>query len=621
VDGAFRVGTWLVQPKLNSISSGEAAVRLEPKVMEVLVCLASRPGEPVSKETLLKTVWPDTFVSDDVLTRSISELRRALNDDARSPRFIETIAKRGYRLLAPAQPVLQSPAAPVPAWRQISSPSKRPRPRRSAAAFAGVALGFALLLAFGISARRQRLVAQKPLPTIRSLAVLPLQNLSGDPAQEYFADGMTEELITELSRASALRVISRTSVMRYKKTDKSLPQIARELGVDAVVEGSVLRSGDRVRITAQLIYAPTDSHLWAQSYEREMKDVLALQSEISGAIVKQVQTQLSVQPSLMPPAPSKPTVDPRAYEAYLKATHYWAKYTGPDLDKSRRYFEQAIKFDPNYSRGYSGLGDVYLSLVSSDLLPDTDLRKVEFLEIKAMQLDPSLAEPHEAMTWVRLYRWDLAGARQEAERALVLNPSDPDAHVAYLWCLLLQGKLNHAVPDLQKIRQLDPASPPFLASLGSILDSAQRFDEALQLCREAVDFQHDFGLAHWCVGRAYIGKQQPDRAISEFRQALAAGDMPYFRRDLALAQAALGNRRPALEVIRQFEAKKDGSLDYEIATLQAVLGNNEAALNRLEMVYSRHGRKLVFASLEPAFEPLHSDLRFRDLVRRVTLSR
>ena len=295
----FRVGPWLVRPSLNTISQNGTSNRVEPKIMGVLVCLAEHTGEVVPKEKLLQAVWPDTFVSDDVLKRSVSELRHVFGDDAHESRVIETIPKRGYRLMVDVKSAngkdpahLATMAAPA---TEAELPQVQPviRKWRSGLLTIGiVVLVGGLLLAFNVAGIRERLVGRSG-PPIRSLAVLPLQNLSGDPSQEYFSDGMTEELITELSRLSSLRVISRTSVMRYKNSNKPLAEIARELGVEGIIEGSVLRSGERVRITAQLIYAPQDKNIWAQSYEQGMQDVLSLQSRVAGAIAEAIRLQMT----------------------------------------------------------------------------------------------------------------------------------------------------------------------------------------------------------------------------------------------------------------------------------------------------------------------------------------
>ena len=617
VSGDFRVGPWIVRPSLNTVSQNGTNTRLEPKVMEVLVCLASQAGEPVSKEVILKTVWPETFVSDDVLIRSISELRRVFDDDAKDPRFIQTIPKRGYRLVAPVELADGSSAGYAAA--HSGHPAEGGSQRTKWIAGGVVLIALALIMGFlfvgNVGGVRDRLLGRGAAPAIHSVAVLPLENLSGDPGQEYFADGMTEELITELSRSSALRVISRTSMMRYKKTDKSLPQIARELGVDAVVEGSVLRSGDRVRVTAQLIYAPKDFHLWAQSYEREMKDVLILQGEIASAIATQVQAQLTSGTRASPP-----TVDPKAYEAYLKGAYYWSRYTGPDVNLSIEYFQQAAALDPSYARAYSGLGDAYLTLVTLDLVPPAKLQEAESLERKAMQLDPSLAGPHVGLAWIKIQSWDAPGGEQEAERALELDPNNLDAHIVQMWALLLRSSPKSSMPDWRQVRQLDPVSPPSLASVGSLLVSSRMFDDGLELCHEAVELEPDFALGHWCIGRAFLGKKQPDRAIPELRQAVAkAGEISFFRGSLGEAYAAAGNRDAVLGMIADFQSKKDPRLYYEIATLEAALGNGEAALNWLDKAYKQHNRKLAFMSLESAFDPLRSDPRFQDLLGRVGL--
>ena len=314
MNNGFRVGPWLIQPSLNTISQNGTSTRLEPKVMEVLVCLSRRAGEAIPKEELLQTVWPNTFVSDDVLKRSISELRRVFEDDAHQSRIIETIPKRGYRLVAPVERVngsAQVTSSPVSVETRSSPMTCSNAPllgmvsiildcfhRRSAWTFVAVSVGCLLLLAFGFmlsldgGGLRDRLLGNKN-PSIHSIAVLPLQNLSDDPKQEYFAEGVTDALITDLAQITALKVVSRTTVMRYGPPDKPLPQIAHELNVDGIVEGTVQRSGDRFRITAQLIYGPADRHLWANSFERDVKNVLALQSTIASEIANEIQVKIT----------------------------------------------------------------------------------------------------------------------------------------------------------------------------------------------------------------------------------------------------------------------------------------------------------------------------------------
>jgi TolB-like protein/DNA-binding winged helix-turn-helix (wHTH) protein len=317
VNSDFRVGPWTVRPSLNILSQNGTAVRLEPKVMEVLVCLASKPGSAIPKEEILKAVWPDTFVTDDVLIRSISELRRVFGDSPRDAHLIETIPKRGYRLVAPVEAI--NGDSKMERNSSLTAPkSNSITVQRSLwiIAMIGALVGF---LMFGRNLVTSRLATPKDVQPsgVRSLVVLPFQNLSGDPSQDYFVDGMTEELITEVSQIRTLRVVSRTSAMQYKKTSLRVPEIARALGVESVLEGSVLRSGDRVRITTQLIYAPSDTHLWAQSYERDIKDVLSLQAEIAADVATRVETQIGHSRS---DVQTKSQVDPRAYEAISRVT-------------------------------------------------------------------------------------------------------------------------------------------------------------------------------------------------------------------------------------------------------------------------------------------------------------
>src|SRR5215831_17509481 len=288
MDGQFRLGAWLVDPSLNTICRNGTAVHVEPKVMEVLVCLAKHTGEAVSKEELLQAVWPDTFVSDHALKGCISDLRRLLEDDAREPRFIQTIPKRGYRLVAPVVPANGAAESTPASSGTLPGQSTTGRVRFRAATFAAAVLILTLLIA-----ATNRLRDSSVAHAIHSLAVLPLQNLSSDPAQEYFSDGMTDALITDLAQIGSLKVISRTSSMQYKQTRKSLPEIARELKVDGFVEGTIQRSGDRVRITAQLVHGPSDKHLWANSYERDIRDVFMLERDVAGDVARHVQARLT----------------------------------------------------------------------------------------------------------------------------------------------------------------------------------------------------------------------------------------------------------------------------------------------------------------------------------------
>jgi len=449
-------------------------IKLHHQPFQILTMLLEHPGEVVTREELKTKLWPlDTFVDFDVgLNSAVKKLRNALGDSAEIPRYVETLPRRGYRFIGLLSDASTSQAAPRYAVagsvveEQPSAANEGVATGVSAVsgarrgwvlwAMAVVAVALLVLLA-GLNVRswRERLLARATPIHIRSIAVLPLENLSGDPAQEFLTDGMTDALITDLAQISSLRVISRTSVMRYKGTRKALPEIAKELNVDGIVEGVVVRSADRVRIDAQLIEASTDRHFWARSYERNLGDAIALQNEVAQAIANEIQTKLTpVEQARL--AQARP-VDPQAYEFYLKGRYFWNKRTDTSAQKGIEYFQQAIQKDPNYALAYAGLADAYI--VRDDLSPEEQYSKAKAMARTALQIDDGLAEAHNAMAMsLFCYDWDWPGAEKEFQRALALNPNYAQAHQWYGHFLRAMGRQNSARAEIKRAHELDPLS-------------------------------------------------------------------------------------------------------------------------------------------------------------------
>src|ERR1700675_3656971 len=455
-NSVVRFGTYEVSLQSGEVRKEGLRIRVQQQPMKLLEILLEHPGEVVTREKLRGRVWPNESFGDfdQALNIAIGKLRSALGDAAENPRFIETLPKRGYRFIADVS-VVDADAGPIkqpehaagdlPATdpeRKIQgaglavAPKRRLWPTRRIIVTLSLALSL-LILSVWLYRSRGR------APTgIRSLAVLPLDNLSADASQNYFADGMTDELITDLAQISALRVISRTSVMIYKGARKPLPQIARELNVDAVVEGTVLRSGDQVRITAQLIEASTDKHLWSQSYEGDLRDSLALQNTVASAIADQIRINLT--PREEAALKSVKVVNPEAYESYLKGRYFWNKRTADGLKAALAYFKQAIEEDPKYAQAYSGSADTYALFGDwqyAVMAPKEAFPKAKVAALKALELDSTLGEAHNSLAFVfEGFDWDFDAADKEFRRALALNPSYATAHHWYAWHLSLLGR-------------------------------------------------------------------------------------------------------------------------------------------------------------------------------------
>jgi serine/threonine-protein kinase len=451
---------------------------------------------------------------------------------------------------------------------------------------------------------------------IHSLAVLPLENLSRDPGEEYFADGMTEELTTQLAQISALRVISRTSVMQYKDSKKSLPQVAKELHVDAVVEGSVMRSGDRVRITAQLIQASTDKHLWAKSYEGDAKDVLGLQQQVAHAIADEVKVQLTPQEQTQLSSPRP--VDPAAHEQYLKG-NYLNKGTGAQQRKAKEHFEEAIRIDPNYAPAYAGLADYYWSTL--DLPPREGMPKAKENALKALELDPNLAQAHAELAAIHFYGdWDWAGAEKEFRRALELNPGDADSHRYYSFFLAAVGRANEALAESAKAQELDPFSISAQVNAGFVLYFAREFDKAIDQCRKALDVDPNSVGAYDCLGSSYLaeGKYEEAIAASEKASNLSNGDPP---RLVGLGRAyALADRKPdALRILEQLRQLSRNAYvpPYFFATIYADMGQKEQAMDWLEKGFRERDIYMAWLKVDAAVDPLRGDPRFKQLLQSV----
>lgn len=641
----FEFGPFRLNPAERLLLRDQAQVRLPPKAFDALLVLVENRGHLLEKDELLRKVWPDTFVEESNLAQHISLLRKALQDGEDGPRYIETVPTRGYRFVAdvrelggvtPGANVLSGPTA-----GQSSSPaapespeigvaetgvSERIVPQRRYQALTYAIAALALLLAALILTlslwKRPHTTASEP---IQSLAVLPLQNLSADPAQEYFADGMTEALITDLAKIPGLKVISRTSIMQYKDSHKKLPQIAQELGVDAIIEGAVLRSGDRVRITAQLVRAATDQHIWAESYERDLRDLVALQDEVSRSIATQIQKEIA------PPVPqllaTSAAVSPQAREDYLKGRYFWNLRTEAGDLKAIDYFQAAVTEDPQYAQAYAGSADAYAllgSMPNAEMPRETAMPKAKEMALTALKLDPSLADAHTSLAFVEMhYEWRFREAEQEFKRAIALDPNYSIAHHWYAFDLAAMGRMDEAVAEVKRARQTDPLSAIINTDVAEMLYWARRYDEALQQARATIELDPNFAHAHRVLERIYDEKRMFPEAIAEGQRAVAlSGNDTWMLTELAGTYARAGKKTEMEDCVRRVVNLSPGAAlpdNVGTAELYLVSGDVDRALDVLEGSYRHRDGGLILLNVEPGFDPLKSDPRFQQLLQRIGL--
>jgi TolB-like protein/DNA-binding winged helix-turn-helix (wHTH) protein len=626
----FEFGLFRLNPAERLLLREEVPVRLPPKAFDALVLLVENPGHLLEKEELLEKVWPGTFVEESNLTQHISILRKALQDGEGGFRYIETVPRRGYRFIAEVRELngVATDAGVLP----DSTPSQPPSPevresvrtphrfRRPALAIAGLAVLLAALILTPPTWKSLRGSGPDP---IQSLAVLPLRNLSGDPAQDYFAEGMTEALITDLARIPGLKVISRTSIMLYKDSHKPLPQIARELGVDGVIEGSVLLSGDRVRITAQLVRGATDRHIWARSYERDLRDLVSLEDGVSQSIAEQVRRQIAPRPPQQ--LASSAAVSPQAREDYLKGMYFWNRRTEAGYLKAIAYFQAAVGADPQYAQAYAGLADAY-ALLGSIPGPKTQRDKTMPMAkeqaLTALNLDDSLADAHTSLAFVEMhYEWKFREAEREFKRAIDLDPNYATAHQWYALDLVAMGRVDDAVAEIERARQTDPLSAIVNTDAAEILYFDRNYDDALRQARATVEMDPNFAHAHRIMERIYDQKHMFPEAIAEGKQAVAlSGDDTWMLLELAQTYLLAGKKAEMKNCLSRVASLSPGGTLPDVGTtveIYAELGQIDRALQLLDSQYRRREGGLILLNADPCCDNLKSDPRFQQLLQRI----
>ena len=607
-------------------------IKLEPTPFGILALLVEQRGALVSRQQIVERIWgKGVFLdTDNSINGGIRKIRQALHDDPENPKFVQTVTGRGYRFVAPveenkpqtqATPTLAVLQSPKGESKIEPSPSSRLRPALTIAAFLVLV---AVLVLWLVPAISHRTTASAP---IRSIAVLPLDNLSGDSSQDYFADAMTDELITDLAKVHALRVTSRTTITLYKHTNKPLPEIARELNVDAIVEGSVMRSGQRVRITAQLIHAPADQHVWAESYERDLGDALRLQSDVAQAITQQVRAQLT--PELKEQFSGTRPVDPEAYDAYLKGRYYLYNQdpTGPGvLDQAKTNFEEAIRKDPNFSSAYSGLAEAYIFLVifgRGQITAADGYQLARNAVQKALELDPNNGEAYNALgelSWNADLDWKAAG--RLFNKALALAPSYSCAHEDRAMLMALMGNRDEALMELEKVKQIVPG-PDSLGIESAVYFQLRDWEHLRGLSQARLASDPNDSNAHADMGTAYEGTGKLPEAIAEYQKAveLSNGDLDRVA-SLGHAYAAIGNRAEAQKILHDIEEKsKSGKASpYLAATIYAGLGQKDKAMGLIEEAYREKSLDVAWIlKSDVRTDNLRSDPRFQTLLRRVGL--
>ena len=635
----YEFGPFRLDPVKRRLMREGEVVPLTPKAFDTLFVLVQESGKTIEKDDLMNRVWPDAVVEENNLNQNITALRRSLGDSRRNSSYIATIPGLGYRFVAEVRklelgsadaaglnqstsgsaPQIDPPAAAQSVAVARDANDRLPTPFARVLVLLAL-LGFAIVgFTFFIRSYRQQSNVR-----VTSIAVLPLENISGDPAQEYFADGITDALIGDLAKIAELRVISRTSSMHYKGMKKSMPEIANELKVDAVVEGTVQRSGDRVQVRAQLIHAATDRHLWVETYERDVSDVLNLQGEIAQAIAREVRIKISPaeQTRLSPRRP----VQPKALDAYLQGRYlYWNKRSEENLHKAIEYFQSALKEDPNYAPAYAGLADCYNNLGSvmiSALPPMEARRRAEEAATKALELDSTLAEAHSALGSVKQYNWDWVAAEREYKLAIELNPSYAHAYGFYAGYLSSRGRADESLAASTRARELDPLSLAISVQKGFLLANARRYDEAIAQLRSvlAVDPNHHY--AYWNLVHIYAFNGQLDEAVAAGEKAVSLSDRaPGSLGMLGLAYGLAGRKDEAAKVLNELLElnKRRYVTPAALVYVYIGLGEKDQAFVWLEKAYQERSNYMAYLKVNPIGDSLRSDPRFDDLLRRVGL--
>jgi TolB-like protein/DNA-binding winged helix-turn-helix (wHTH) protein/Flp pilus assembly protein TadD len=620
-----RFGTFEFEPDSGELRRHGLRVKLRGQPIEVLTLLLQRPGEAVSREELQKRLWPaDTYVDfEHSLNAAMGRLRTALGDSADAPRFIETVAGRGYRFIAPvSRPAEEIPKA-LPVAAQDQKPGQKPVRRRRRVWLTGATAGFVLLALIVITLPGVRdTIRNRNFSPIRSLAVLPLANLSGDPQQDYFVDGMTDALRQHLEGFSSLRVISRTSSMHYRGSSKPIPDIARELNVDAVVDGSVLRSGDRVRINVELVLARLDRHLWSNSYEGDLRNVFFLQAEVARKIADDVRVTLT--PRDRARLARVRASNPDAYLAYSKGRFFWNKRSEQDLKKAIGFFQQAVDKDPDYALAYDGLADCWLPLGWYGFLsPAETFPYAKAAVRRALRLDDSLAEAHTSLAFVNLYYdRDWTGAEREFRRAIDLNPNYANGHHWYAEFLSLVGRHTEAISESQRARELDPLSIIIDTWVSSRYFFARQYDQAIEEGRHAVEMEPGFGPARLVLGQAYEQKGMLKEAIVEFERASSlSGGGSMYAASLAHALGGAGRRVEALKVMDDLSSRAARGFvsSYDLAIARLGIGDKDKAFELLRAAVEERSPRVAFLGVDPRFGGLRGDGRFRALLRSIGL--
>jgi TolB-like protein/DNA-binding winged helix-turn-helix (wHTH) protein len=630
-ESSIRFGQFELAPRTGQLCKDGVQVKLQNQPFKVLAFLAAHSGELVTREELRQQVWRgDTFVDfEHGLNFCIKQIRGALGDNAQAPLYIETLPRRGYRFIAPVQVLNNTKSnGPATVTEQVEPTFSHSTDRPSAPsaevaarlpfslAKIGVLLAAALLVAAAYFLWG-RLRPTAPANAKIMLAVLPVDNLSANPEQEFFSDGLTEEMIMQLGslQPQRLGVIARTSIMKYKQSNKDVSQIGRELGVDYVLEGSVRREGDRLRIVSQLIRVADQTHLWAESYEAGADDILSVQKTVAGRIARALSIELLPRQADAGPAVAQ---NPEAHEYYLKGRYAWNKGDAADLRKSVEYFRQAIEQDASYAPAYAGIAQAFgLLPMVGDAEPRDSFPDSKAAALRSIELDPRLADGHSALGSVKLwFEWDWPEAEKEFRRAIELNPSYGRAHHDYAWLLVATGRPEEAVAQIKQALELDPLSPLANSDVGWVYLFARRYDEAIDQIKRTLELEPGFRPARTCLEMAYVYKGMLKEALELARQKMA--------RDGATPQelAAVDSVTPAegLNIIRRRSlAKHTDPSPYATAQIYAALSQNEAALQALGKAFEARAPLLVFLRADPAWDGLRRDSRFQDLVRRVGL--